>query len=149
MILSARAEHAVQAMLELALDTDGGLVPLSEISERQDISVSYLEQLFALLRREGLVHARRGPGGGYVLSRPADEISVTDVIEAIDGPISSLMNLSKESSGVNGQASLYEMLDEIRGIVTEIVNRRTIADLIDRNRELEEAQSGGYIMSGI
>lgn len=83
MKLTTRGRYAVTAMLDLALHEDAGPVALGEIAARQDISLSYLEQLFSRLRRQGLVTSTRGPGGGYRLSRPADQISVSHVIDAV------------------------------------------------------------------
>ncbi|MDC6657853.1 Fe-S cluster assembly transcriptional regulator IscR, partial [Leclercia adecarboxylata] len=84
MRLTTKGRYAVTAMLDLALHTHNGPTSLSDISQRQEISLSYLEQLFARLRRAGLVNSVRGPGGGYLLSQPADEISVSKVIDAVN-----------------------------------------------------------------
>ncbi|ABM61011.1 Rrf2 family transcriptional regulator [Halorhodospira halophila] len=84
MRLSTKGRYAVTAMMELALNTDKGPVTLAEISHTQGISLSYLEQLFARMRRDGLVVGVRGPGGGYRLARPAGEISVAQIITAVD-----------------------------------------------------------------
>lgn len=84
MRLTTKGRYAVTAMVELALNYDKGRVSLAEIAERHGISQSYLEQLFAALRRRGLVDGTRGPGGGYRLGRPTDDISVADVIDAVD-----------------------------------------------------------------
>lgn len=84
MRLTTKGRYAVTAMLDLALHATENPVPLADISQRQGISLSYLEQLFARLRKQGLVDSARGPGGGYRLSRPADAIAVADVITAID-----------------------------------------------------------------
>ena len=84
MRLTTKGRYAVTAMLDLALHAAERPVPLADISQRQGISLSYLEQLFSRLRRQGLVDSARGPGGGYRLSRSAKEIAVVDVINAID-----------------------------------------------------------------
>jgi len=84
MKLTTRGRYAVTAILDLALHEGAGPVALGDISARQDISLSYLEQLFAKLRRGGLVLSTRGPGGGYQLSRPPGEIAVAQVIDAVD-----------------------------------------------------------------
>lgn len=84
MRLTTRGRYAVTAMLDLALHYDRGPVSLAEIADRQGISQSYLEQLFARLRRNGLVDGLRGPGGGYKLGRPSTAISVADVIDAVN-----------------------------------------------------------------
>ena len=84
MRLTTKGRYAVTAMLDLAIHYENGPISLADISERQGISLSYLEQLFTKLRRTGLVKSTRGPGGGYALSRPAMEIAVADVITAVD-----------------------------------------------------------------
>ncbi len=91
MQISTRGRYAVMAMVELASRPaahDGnGPVCLADIADRQQLSLSYLEQLFSKLRRAGLVFSARGPGGGYRLARPADEIAIADIILAVDEPI--------------------------------------------------------------
>lgn len=84
MRLTTKGRYAVTAMLDLALHEGGSPVSLSDISARQEISLSYLEQLFARLRRAGLVTSVRGPGGGYRLQRPGTEISVASIIDAVN-----------------------------------------------------------------
>ena len=87
MKLSTKGRYAVMAMVDLARHSNGGPVCLSDIAERQEISLPYLEQLFAKLRRGGLVRSVRGPGGGYRLARPAADLSVADVVTAVDEPL--------------------------------------------------------------
>jgi Rrf2 family iron-sulfur cluster assembly transcriptional regulator len=84
MRLTTKGRYAVTAMLDLALHGDDAPISLADISKRQDISLSYLEQLFTRLRKEGLVKSTRGPGGGYSLGKPAEQIAVSDVISAVD-----------------------------------------------------------------
>ncbi|MFP4079752.1 MAG: Rrf2 family transcriptional regulator, partial [Ectothiorhodospira sp.] len=84
MRLTTKGRYAVTAMLDLALHNDQGPISLADISNRQGISLSYLEQLFARLRKRGLVLSTRGPGGGYTLSRPPGEVAIADVITAVD-----------------------------------------------------------------
>lgn len=87
MQLSTRGRYAVMAMTDLATRGECGATRLADIAERQQISRPYLEQLFARLRQHGLVQSVRGPGGGYRLSRPADQVSVADVVLAVDEPL--------------------------------------------------------------
>lgn len=84
MRLSTKGRIAVTAMMELALTQEETPVPLADISATQHVSISYLEQLFARLRNQGLVKGMRGPGGGYYLAKPADQISVASIIVAVD-----------------------------------------------------------------
>jgi Rrf2 family iron-sulfur cluster assembly transcriptional regulator len=87
MKLSTKGRYAVMAMADIALNTSGAPVPLAGIAQRQEISQEYLEQLFAKLRRAGLVESARGPGGGYSLARDADDIWIADIILAVDEPL--------------------------------------------------------------
>ena len=87
MKMSTKGRYAVMAMIDIAQDTSGGPVSLAAIAERQEISQEYLEQLFAKLRRAGLVESARGPGGGYRLARASDLISMAEIITAADEPL--------------------------------------------------------------
>ena len=87
MKLTSKGRYAVTAMLDVALHSKRGPVPLADISERQEISLSYLEQLFSRLRKEQLVDSVRGPGGGYLLGREASKIAIGEVIRAVDESI--------------------------------------------------------------
>ena len=84
MKLSAKGRYAVMAICDLATSTDGRPVALAEIAERQDISLSYLEQLFAKLRRAGVVKSVRGPGGGYLHARPLKDITIASIVAAVE-----------------------------------------------------------------
>ena len=87
MKLSTKGRYAVMAMVDLARHANGQPIALAEIADRQEISLSYLEQLFAKLRRGGLVKSVRGPGGGYLLARGTDSTRISDIILAVDEPI--------------------------------------------------------------
>lgn len=87
MKLTTRGRYAVTAMLDISVHGQTRPTALAEISSRQEISLSYLEQLFAKLRRKGLVRSIRGPGGGYMLAAPAATISIADIIRAVDEPL--------------------------------------------------------------
>jgi Rrf2 family iron-sulfur cluster assembly transcriptional regulator len=96
MRLTTKGRYAVTAMLDLALHADAGPTSLADISHRQGISLSYLEQLFAKLRRNDLVASVRGPGGGYLLSRSGAEIFVAQIVDAV--------NEAVDATGCGGQA---------------------------------------------
>lgn len=100
MRLTTKGRYAVTAMLDLALHVEQGPTSLADISQRQDISLSYLEQLFAKLRRNRLVSSVRGPGGGYLLSRPSAEIFVAEIVDAV--------NESVDATGCGGRADCQE-----------------------------------------
>ena len=87
MRLSTKGRYAVMAMVDLATESHGTPVVLADVADRQEVSLSYLEQLFGKLRRGGLVKSVRGPGGGYLLSRTCDEVRIADIILAVDEPI--------------------------------------------------------------
>ncbi len=102
MKLSTKGRYAMVALVDLALAGEDSLTTLAAISKRQDISVLYLEQLFVRLRRAGLVDSVRGPGGGYRLARPAQDIRVSEILEAVDETVSALHTGAGASGGVSG-----------------------------------------------
>ncbi len=87
MKLSTKGRYAVMAMVDLANQSNGRPIALADVARRQEISLSYLEQLFAKLRRRGLVKSVRGPGGGYLLSLAAEDTRISDIVLAVDEPI--------------------------------------------------------------
>jgi len=132
MKLSTKGRYAVTAMMDLVLHQQNGPVTLAEISRCQNISLSYLEQLFARLRRAGLVRGVRGPGGGYRLARQPMGISVAEVIEAVDENLDATRCRGKQNCD-NGQACLThnlwsELSEQIRGFLSGI----SLADLASR-----------------
>jgi len=100
--LSTKGRYAVMALVDLAATSHGKPVSLADIAERQEISLSYLEQLFAKLRRADLVGSVRGPGGGYLLSRPPAEVMIADVILAVDEPIRATRCMPGQPFGCRG-----------------------------------------------
>ena len=114
MRLSTKGRYAVMAMTDLALNAQGRPISLSEISERQQISLSYLEQLFARLRKAGLVKSARGPGGGYSLSRPSERLFVSEIVLAVDEPIKATRcEMTSNKLGANKKLSKDEAVREI------------------------------------
>lgn len=101
MKLSTKGRYATIALVDIALQKEGARVSLADISSRQDISLPYLEQLFVKLRRAGLVESVRGPGGGYLLSRPSSEIRLSEVLAAVDETVNAL----HKGAGATGAAS--------------------------------------------
>ena len=102
MKLSTKGRYAMVALTDIALQPDGALVTLGEVSRREDISLPYLEQLFVKLRRAALVESVRGPGGGYRLARPASEIRVVDVLSAVDETVDAMHKGAGASGGLSG-----------------------------------------------
>ncbi len=99
MRMSTKGRYAVNAMIDLALRQSTGPVALAAIGTRQGVSLSYLEQLFARLRQQGMVVSTRGPGGGYTLGRPAEEISVADIVCAVDELAADTEGSAQEDNG--------------------------------------------------
>lgn len=128
MKLSTKGRYAVTAMLDLALHQDHGPVILAEISQSQGISLSYLEQLFARLRRGHLVTGVRGPGGGYRLARPAQEITVADIIVAVDENIDAAHYGSEDKSN-GGHCLTHDLWNELSAQIYGFLNGITLADL--------------------
>lgn len=134
MKLTSRGRYAVTAMLDMALRPDGERVTLNEISQRQGISLSYLEQIFAKLRKAGLVSSLRGPGGGYTLSRPAAEITVGQIIQAVD-VVMDARYCSGGRNCNNGQECLSHMLwNDLSIKVEHYLHSISLQSLIDQRR---------------
>lgn len=142
MKLTTKGRYAVTAMLDLSLHDGRGPVSLVEISERQDISLSYLEQLFSKLRRQGLVNSMRGPGGGYTLSRKAEEIAVSSIIMAVDENLDVTNCGKSEGCAENNKRCLthnlwmdlsnriQSFLDDIS--LQDLMNKRDVQEVIAR-----------------
>ncbi len=136
MKLSTKGQYAVLALVDLAKHGNHGPVSLSDIAIRQDISQTYLEQLFGKLRRNGVVSSVRGPGGGYLLARPADEVCVADVIRAVDEPIQTTRCASDSAIGCTGSSTrclTHDLWDELARQINVFLASITLADVVDRN----------------
>lgn len=154
MKLTTKGRYAVTAMLDLALHATEAPVPLADISQRQGISLSYLEQLFAKLRKQGLVDSARGPGGGYRLSRDANEIAVADVVTAIDEKVDAtrcggMGNCQDGKPCLTHELwsdlsrQLYEFLENIS--LGQLVERNAVKDIAVRQDNLQkQAQSSAF-----
>ena len=135
MRLTTKGRFAVTAMVDLALRQTGGPVTLSAISERQHISLSYLEQLFGKLRRHKLVSSVRGPGGGYNLALPTNEMSVADIILAVDEPLDATQCGGKENC-VDGEkrCMTHDLWATLNTKMFEYLSSVTLKDLVDHQR---------------
>ena len=123
------------AMVDLAQRSMGGPVPLADIAERQDISLSYLEQLFAKLRRSGVVRSVRGPGGGYVLSRRADRIHISDIVLAVDEPVRTTQcspGTPEVCGGDQVRCSTHELWEALGNQIYGFLSSVTVADVCAR-----------------
>ena len=132
MKLTTRGRYAVTAMLDLALHEDRGPVALGDISTRQDISLSYLEQLFCKLRRRGLVLSTRGPGGGYRLSRAARDITVSQVIDAVDENVEYTRCGGRENCQKDQRCLTHELWASLSEHVRSFLDEVTLGSLMER-----------------
>ena len=132
MKLSTKGRYAVMALVDLASQSDGHPVALAEIAERQEISLSYLEQLFAKLRRGGLVRSVRGPGGGYLLARSAEETRISDAILAVDEPIRATRCKSGSAIGCRSNKSrclTHDLWEELGNQIHIFLSSVSLADV--------------------
>jgi Rrf2 family iron-sulfur cluster assembly transcriptional regulator len=132
MRLSTKGRYAVTAMLDLAIHHEEGVITLADISEAQGISLSYLEQLFARLRKNGLVAGIRGPGGGYRLSRPPAEISIADVIEAIGEGVDVTLCGGKTDCQDGERCLTHELWQQLGSRIHEFLESVTLASFLER-----------------
>ena len=130
MRLTTKGRFAVTAMLDLALHASDGPVSLAGISERQKISLSYLEQLFGKLRRRNLVESVRGPGGGYHLARDAAGITVADIIRAVEEPIDSTQCGGRENCRESQRCMTHDLWEELNSTVQGFLAGVSLANLV-------------------
>ena len=136
MRLTSKGRYAVMAMADLALH--GGAeraVPLQEVARRQEISLSYLEQLFAKMRRAGLVSGVRGPGGGYRLSRPSGELRIADIILAVDEPIAATRCKTGSTKGctkTGARCVTHDLWEELGQQIHVFLSSVSLADVVER-----------------
>jgi Rrf2 family iron-sulfur cluster assembly transcriptional regulator len=136
MKLNTKGRYAVMAMVDLGLHSkDGQPVSLADIATRQEISLSYLEQLFARLRRAGLVTSARGPGGGYVLSHAADQTRIADIVLAVDEPIKVTRCEGRSHKGCmpgQGRCVTHDLWEELGNHIYLFLSAITLADVCER-----------------
>ena len=130
MRLTTKGRYAVTAVLDLAIHQDKGPVSLAAISGRQDISLSYLEQLFSKLRRNGIVNSTRGPGGGYTLKRTAEEITISDIIVAIDESCQVASCEDNDSCQGTYQCLTHDLWQEISSEIRDFLDGISLAEVI-------------------
>ncbi len=158
MRLTTKGRYAVTAMLDLAIHADKGPVSLADISKRQEISLSYLEQLFSKLRKSDLVSSVRGPGGGYQLSRALDGIFVAQIIDAVNESIDAT-NCNGKGNCNNGEiclthhlwedlsAQIHNFLSNIS--LANLVARRDVKAVSERQDRQEQAENSDELSSTI
>ena len=132
MRLTTKGRFAVTAMIDLALRQQAGPVTLAAISQRQQISLSYLEQLFGKLRRHQLVESTRGPGGGYTLGRKADDITVADIILSVDEPLDATHCGGKENcQGGDSRCMTHDLWASLNAKMVEFLDSVSLQKLVE------------------
>jgi len=132
MRLSTKGRYAVTAMVDIAQRSRGNPVALNEIAQRQEISLSYLEQLFSKLRRAGLVTSVRGPGGGYMLSREGDQIRISEIVLAVDtvfGSVADPNGAGSESRNDTPDSVAHDLWAELDGVIARFLESITVGDV--------------------
>ena len=135
MRLTTKGRFAVTAMLDLALHANDGPVTLANISERQKISLSYLEQLFGKLRRNELVQSVRGPGGGYNLAKPAAQLNVADIIVAVEEQLDSRQCEGREPCMGEKRCMTHDLWESLNDTVLSFLAGVTLADLVQKQNK--------------
>jgi len=139
MRLTTKGRYAVTAMLDLALHYKEGPITLADISQRQGISLSYLEQLFSKLRKNGLVDSTRGPGGGYRLSRDAHEVAVADVITAVDEKVETTRCGGLSNCQDDQQCLTHELWTDLSQQIHDFLKGISLGQLVERQGVQEVA----------
>lgn len=154
MRLSTKGRYAVMAMVDLANHSAGHPVALADIAQRQEISLSYLEQLFGKLRKGGIVKSVRGPGGGYLLSRHPNQMRVSDIILAVDEPIQATRCTPGSPAGCHhnkGRCLTHDLWEELGNQIYLFLSSVSLADVLEK-RVLGSSgvfsESGEAVLSG-
>ena len=142
MRLSTKGRYAVTAMLDLALHGDQGPVTLADISVNQGISLSYLEQLFAALRGKQLVRGVRGPGGGYFLAKPSDDITIADIICAVDEWVEFTRCGGNENCHDGQRCMTHTLWNELSEEIFDFLSGISLADLVERGSKNQSVRRG-------
>ena len=143
MRLTTKGRFAVTAMIDLALRQQNGPVTLAGISQRQKISLSYLEQLFGKLRRHALVQSTRGPGGGYTLARPMADVSVADIIYAVDEPLDATQCGGKENCDNDQRCMTHDLWASLNRVMVDFLDSVNLQDLVEKQRARMAQQGSG------
>ena len=134
MRLTTKGRFAVTAMIDLALRGEEGPVALAGVSERQQISLSYLEQLFGKLRRHRLVDSVRGPGGGYCIARPLAQVTVADIIRAVDEPLDATQCGGRENCHDEHRCMTHDLWATLNSKMYEYLSSVSLADLVAKQK---------------
>ncbi|HWD37957.1 MAG TPA: Rrf2 family transcriptional regulator [Fimbriimonas sp.] len=141
-MLSSRARYATRALLDLSIRYENGTTQIQDIAERQNIPFKYLQQILMSLKVAGFVQSRKGPGGGYTLSMPPNEITLAAVLRAMDGPLAPISCVSVTSYSECGcpkpeTCALKNAFRDVREAMVEVLEKTSFADLRDRQNKAD------------
>lgn len=146
MNFSKRSRYGIRALIDLAQNTEYACMQLSDIADRNNISVKYLEQIFASLRKAGILRSIKGPQGGYLLAREPDNLKIADIIVALDG--SYFLEAEKCESGDKGEAEIFavqtEIIEPINERLDQFLSSLTLKELVKCSENYREASQGMY-----
>ena len=146
MKMTTKGRYAVTAMLDLALHNNDGVVNLADISRRQDISLTYLEQLFSKLKRHELIESARGPGGGYRLAHDIEDISIAKIIYAVDEPVDVTRCGGQQNCQGDERCLTHDLWMELNRHVSDFLNGITLGDLVQRNNVKQVSERQDIVM---
>ncbi len=148
MRFSIKGEYGILAALEIAMHLDQGPIQVRKIARQQGIPVRFLEQVMSALKKAGLVESIRGAQGGYRLTKPAEEIRLADLLQAIEGPIVPMVRVSEnsfDSRGVQGEEDVLKgVWEEVKESILGVLESITLQDLCNRKKSLDEKRSLMY-----
>jgi Rrf2 family iron-sulfur cluster assembly transcriptional regulator len=144
--VSTRGDYAARALLSLALHGSDEPTSVKEIAERTNLPQPYLEQILLAAKGAGLVRSKRGVGGGYVLARPADQITLAEILAAVDGPLTTLVT---EHDHCEGHCVLQEVWVGVSEEMRQVLERVTLAELVERTRVGHDALSDSSLSDSI
>jgi Rrf2 family cysteine metabolism transcriptional repressor len=139
MRISTKGDYATRALQDLALHYGSGPIPIDKIAERQHLPVRYLEQLLLTLKRAGILNSKRGVSGGYSLAKPPDQITLGQILRAVDGPVEPIYCLTEAPRDLciqEAACTLREIWGEVYRAVAAIVDRTTLQDVLEGNRSV-------------
>ena len=147
MLVSRKGDYATRALQDLALHSDQGPVQIEGIARRQGLPLRYLEQVLLILKRAGFLRSKRGVNGGYFLAKPPGEITIGEVLRAVEGPVAPIFCVTsgkREICPKEGLCALQDLWAEVRDAVSKVVDTTTLEDISRRLRAKEEAARVTY-----
>ena len=146
MKISTKIRYGVRAILDIATHSSERPVPLNDVSKREEISAKYLEAIMPSLKAADLIRSIKGPGGGYVLSLPPEEITLYDIVAALEGPMCLVDCVSKpDSCSRQKTCVIYDVWKDLSQLMNDTLRSTTISDLIERQREKTMRAQGAFI----